>query len=472
MLPVPIDLTFTALQQFFTILLAATAVNFKIVYKKIFIIAGISAISAIFNVCLFQPYVNIFLKIIFTMIITVVLVRIFTKLPILYSVVIILFSYIFCIIFESVYLTFHVSYINHISADLLSDVFMNSLAVSFQCIACMVFTLILKQIHFQFLNFNSLTQAYLGKFKPIFLLIILIQIMPISFYFMNIGFMLYGTEILQTLYMDQILSLFRVLNFFFIALSMIMLYLINLIDKNMIKNAISILHGEYIALHQDEVQVKYYEKEQIQQQILVIKKHMLRRQYSEALFELNQIDSYLHRKGLLNIQYPSLRNFLQNKIYLAQLAKIDFILEVDEDLSGLEYYIEDSLLEMLQELYNNAFEAALEAEFSEVYSKFIREENEFIILINNNGIVLPPTHQYQLFNPNYTRKKALIHGQGLFKVKKLLDYYDGSIDIRGYDGYTRVTVKLPIRINNNLLQKESDFKYKGLRLVKNKEEQV
>ena len=53
----------------------------------------------------------------------------------------------------------------------------------------------------------------------------------------------------------------------------------------------------------------------------------------------------------------------------------------------------------------------------------------------------------------------------------MIEYYQGSIDIRGYDGYTRVTVKLPIPKEYNLLKKGLEPKYRGLKLVKKKGEE-
>ena len=117
----------------------------------------------------------------------------------------------------------------------------------------------MKVKNFSFLNLDKFiqTHSHLDKSKPIFLLIILIQIVPISFYFINTGFILYGSEILQAIHMDEIISLFTFLTIFFIVLSLSMLYLIKLLDKKIIKNVMSILHGEYVALHEMCIRDRY-----------------------------------------------------------------------------------------------------------------------------------------------------------------------------------------------------------------------
>ena len=466
MLPVPLDLALTAIQYYLFILLASIAVDYKIDNKKILIITAIHVSTNVF----ITPYVNLWIKIILGMLIIAIVISILTKLKPIFSVIITFFTYLFTFLTESIFFVLHFSYIKNIPADLMSDITFQILGVSFICTLCLICILVMKSKNFNFLVFNEFILSHWERFKPVLILIVLIQVVPITFYFINAGVTLYGSYYFQTKHIDDILSIYTFLTIFLIVISLSMLYLIKLIDKHMIKNAISILHGEYLALHEDNLQVHKQVYDKYQQRDQEIKNLVQRKQYNEIISILNRGDSFIHLKESLDIPFPTLRDFLQNRIYLAELAKIDFILEVDENLLGLEYYIEDSLLELLHELYQNAFEAAQEAEFPEVYSKFIRDEEDFVILINNNGVILPPTHQPHLFDLNYTSKKSLIHGYGLYKVKNIIDSHQGSIDIRGYDEYTRVTVELPLQKEYNLQKRQSKTKYSGLKLVKIGEE--
>jgi len=101
---------------------------------------------------------------------------------------------------------------------------------------------------------------------------------------------------------------------------------------------------------------------------------------------------------------------------------------------------------MLKSLYENAFEAVGSAEFKEIYSEIAKDDDGgFTLIIKNNGDVLPKGFQKQPFELGYTTKKAPNRGYGLHMVKKLIDHYQGSIDLRGSDGYTQVTIKLPFK---------------------------
>ena len=101
---------------------------------------------------------------------------------------------------------------------------------------------------------------------------------------------------------------------------------------------------------------------------------------------------------------------------------------------------------MLKALYENAFEAVESAEFKEIYSEITKDEDGgTTIFIKNNGDILPCGQQNKPFELGYTTKSGVDRGHGLYRVKKLIVYYQGSIDLRGSDGYTQVTIKLPFK---------------------------
>ena len=170
----------------------------------------------------------------------------------------------------------------------------------------------------------------------------------------------------------------------------------------------------------------------------------LLRQFFAIKFEAKE--AYVKQKTPADtIPIPQLNLFFHIQYALARERQVDFVLQAS-DLSGLEAYVDDAFIRMLERLFENAFEAVEPAEFKEIYCEIAKDDDGgFTLIIKNNGDVLPKGGQKQPFELGYTTKNAPDRGYGLYAVKKLLDHYQGSIDLRGSDGYTQVTIKLPFK---------------------------
>lgn len=170
----------------------------------------------------------------------------------------------------------------------------------------------------------------------------------------------------------------------------------------------------------------------------------LLRRFFETRF--NAKEAYVKQMAPISlIPIPQLHLFFQIQYALAQEKQVDFILQTS-DLSGLEAYVDDDFIWMLERLYENAFEAIETAEFKEIYSEIAKDDDGgFTVIIKNNGDVLPKGSQAHPFEPGYTTRNSPRRGYGLHTVKKLIDSYQGSIDLRGTDGYTQATIKLPFK---------------------------
>jgi len=137
--------------------------------------------------------------------------------------------------------------------------------------------------------------------------------------------------------------------------------------------------------------------------------------------------------------------FYEIQYALAQEKQVDFVL-LTSNLSGLEAYVDDDFIWMLERLYENAFEAVESVELKEIYSEIAKDEDGgFSFVIKNNGDVLPKGSQLHPFEFGYTTRNSPRRGSSLYMVKKLIDFYGGSIDLRGTDGYTQVIIKLPFK---------------------------
>jgi len=187
----------------------------------------------------------------------------------------------------------------------------------------------------------------------------------------------------------------------------------------------------------------------------------LLRRFFEIRFEAKE--AYVKQMTPISlVPIPQLHLFFQIQYAIAQEKQVDFILQTS-DLSGLEAYVDDAFIRMLERLYENAFEAVETAEFKEIYSEIAKDDDGgFTIIIKNNGDVLPKGSQKHPFEFGYTTKNDPDRGYGLYAVKKQIDHYEGSIDLRGTDGYTQATIKLPFKES----YKPEQPKRPALRVVK------
>lgn len=74
-------------------------------------------------------------------------------------------------------------------------------------------------------------------------------------------------------------------------------------------------------------------------------------------------------------------------------------------------------------------------------------KDQIIVEITDNGPGMPIEIQEKIFQPNFTTKKDGLSfglGLGLSIVLKLIDNYNGTIEVNSKVGKTTFTIKIPI----------------------------
>ena len=150
---------------------------------------------------------------------------------------------------------------------------------------------------------------------------------------------------------------------------------------------------------------------------------------------------------LNNIQIPSIKSLLLGKASEAEEKHICFSLDSEGVLVMLpSYFDESSMIIVLGNLIQNAFEAAQDyPETSNVFVSIRQEEAGIIILIRNNGYVIPEKFWDKIFTPGFTTK-ITGSGYGLYNVKRQIDLAGGEINFNSNETETVFIVTVPFNI--------------------------
>lgn len=146
----------------------------------------------------------------------------------------------------------------------------------------------------------------------------------------------------------------------------------------------------------------------------------LKKMYSSIIEECQEItDSQAINEDVIN--NPAVYNLINNKINVAKKDGVKLKINVYIDLNSLNISSYD-LCRMLGILIDNAVEAAKVCEDKTVYIKFIKDK------LNNRNLVIVenPYKNYlidikKIYEKGFSSKRdALSHGLGLWKVKQIL----------------------------------------------------
>lgn len=155
-------------------------------------------------------------------------------------------------------------------------------------------------------------------------------------------------------------------------------------------------------------------------------------QYLELLIE--EIKS---TDRLLNIKDPVLSAIIYSKKSLATEKGIIFEVEFHGEIPV--YPLEKhELVELLGNLLDNAIEAIENSHGHEPRVVLIlgTEENSKMIEVGNTGDVIPEKAIDRIFERGFSTKKGKLRGYGLYNVKKIVDHYNGTIELSFNGMYT------------------------------------
>jgi sensor histidine kinase regulating citrate/malate metabolism len=148
------------------------------------------------------------------------------------------------------------------------------------------------------------------------------------------------------------------------------------------------------------------------------------RDYIEEIAELYR---YNHKPMYAGNQSLTALLNCWHKIAANQGIEFTFSINCSINEIALSFW---ELLSILENLLDNALEAAVHEETNRRVSLVIKEEdNRIALYIANTGDTITDKQLPRLFMPGYTTKASKARGYGLYIVKSLVDSYRGRITV-------------------------------------------
>lgn len=139
---------------------------------------------------------------------------------------------------------------------------------------------------------------------------------------------------------------------------------------------------------------------------------------------------------------PALNALLYVKSGLMERYGIEFSVDAK---GSVRYPLKASELNTLVgNLLDNALEKLILAhvENPRVELKAFNKDEEFILVVTDNGPIIDPAYRDKLFTPGFTTKPQG-QGLGLYTVKQLTERYNGRIQINSVESLTTFQVSFP-----------------------------
>ncbi|WP_139488733.1 sensor histidine kinase [Brevibacillus dissolubilis] len=154
-------------------------------------------------------------------------------------------------------------------------------------------------------------------------------------------------------------------------------------------------------------------------------------------------DATASQKLLSGIKNPAISALLQAKLTACDTAGISFHLQVRTE-TQLDFIKTYDVIKVLGNLLDNAIRASQQAT-DQPYVKLIWQETEqkHSLYIENNGATIPPEKLDRVWDLGYSTKPSGDGGTGLAIVKKVIDQYQGQVDIHSADGITSFHITFP-----------------------------
>lgn len=140
-------------------------------------------------------------------------------------------------------------------------------------------------------------------------------------------------------------------------------------------------------------------------------------------------EHYRKTQDLVYTGHPAITALLNSKCKVAEIKNINFDFAIKCDINKIEVTPWD-MCSMIGNLLDNAMEAAVEDEKSPQVNLEIKYENShYVIYVYNSGSHIKPSQKEKIFMPGYTSKDSAARGFGLYLLNKLVDKYEGKIEV-------------------------------------------
>ncbi|SHJ97088.1 sensor histidine kinase [Paramaledivibacter caminithermalis] len=159
-------------------------------------------------------------------------------------------------------------------------------------------------------------------------------------------------------------------------------------------------------------------------------------------------ENYRFNCEIIKVGHPALTALINVKREIARKKGIFFYVKCKEQIKDMEIPSWD-LCSLFSNLFENAIEAALMAEGKKWIKLIINYyEDNYVFQIENTGQI-EETIMNNLFKQGNTSKSSPGRGYGLYISKKIVDKYEGNIDIKNTNlGTVVATIKLPGKVEN------------------------
>lgn len=138
---------------------------------------------------------------------------------------------------------------------------------------------------------------------------------------------------------------------------------------------------------------------------------------------------------IINIDNKILAAVIYSKLCESENKQIKLSYSIEANVNNF-IISEYELVEIMSNLLNNAFEAIENLSEKIVYVKIGREKENNFIEVRNKGIAINTKNVNKIFKKGFSTKNKNCRGYGLYNVKKILESYDGYIQISIENGYT------------------------------------
>jgi two-component system sensor histidine kinase VanS len=105
--------------------------------------------------------------------------------------------------------------------------------------------------------------------------------------------------------------------------------------------------------------------------------------------------------------------------------------------------------EKLAQVFKNIFEnAIIHGQPHNIEIKVVKDDKNMIILINNDGIPIPPNIKVKIFDYGFTTLKGSM-GLGLSIVRKIIEAHGWSITVQSYNETTSFQISIPFVVQDD-----------------------
>lgn len=166
---------------------------------------------------------------------------------------------------------------------------------------------------------------------------------------------------------------------------------------------------------------------------------------------LNIHETVSTKSNVISVENPTINALLNAKAGIAESKKIKFEVNIDDDLSQLNFKAFE-IGEAIGNIIDNAFEATHEQNESSqfVNINIFSNNNYYIFDIQNSGKTISKHLIEKLFEEGFSTKdyETGDHGFGLFISKHIIEYHQGKIEVKSANNNTSFKIYLPKVIKN------------------------